>query len=249
MKKCPRCQRKVSDHDKYCPHCGYNLNKPMFNYKTIWIMFLFSFVIIPLLYTFILTGGDISRITNNNTSDKIVLEEVAETDYKAVAYQFNSLDEFKYKVSDADTYIKKIEDYEQELKNKVNLEYTSSYNIIIYNNYDVSFELNYLFDLDNNVTLSLNKTFTRSGTDDETYIFTQSGISELSDIKINEYAKQYLEDEVIDTMYNHLLDRENDFNEKKDNIGHLGYGEYENKGSLVVYPDSDLFKVVLKCKG
>jgi predicted nucleic acid-binding Zn ribbon protein len=249
--KCPRCHKEVSESNKFCPHCGYSLKKQTFNNKTLYMMFIFSFIIVPLLYTIILSGDsyNYNTLTTTDSSNKIVLNDIINMEATATSYHFTSLDEFKYQVSQSDAYVSKVKAYETTLKNKYDLSFTKTYDIYIYNNNDVEFNIVYSYDLDNNTTFCINEIFTRSGSEEETYTFTQNQITNLQDIKLKEYTDVYLKDVNVDSLYTDLLARETEFNKKIDNIGHMGFGEYEDNASLVVYPDNSLFKVVLKYKG
>ena len=246
MKKCPRCKRDVADNHQYCPHCGYNL-KQKNHMKWMRIIALISFFLIPFLYYFLLGGIDITG-TGFNASDKLVLQEVTDRSATTIVYDFKSLEDFEKNVENVSTYIQDIKNYETTLKDD---DISQSYYIAILDNYDISFGLDYSYITDNSLQVDIHKEYTRSQSVDYLeYSFTQKNISSLEDIVIDyDYIKNYISDTAtVEKLYNQLIDRVDEFNLKRDSIGHFGFGQYSDNMSLVVYPDGDAFKVTLKYK-
>lgn len=233
MKKCPRCKKQVDSHYQYCPHCGMNLSqRPRKNMLYILVLLL------PLVYYFII-AGDYLLPTQN---EKITLDEVSDTKATAILYQYESLEEYEQKINNTEKDIQIIKDYEKTI-NPNNKEYLIS----ILNNNDINFKLLYSFDK-NDYHVDIHKQYTKSGSLDYfEYAYTKEGISSLEDIQLDkELLNEYGEIAEFESLYQQLLLRKDDFNKKKDSIGHYGYGQYSDHASIVIYPNNDSFKVVFK---
>lgn len=247
MNKCPRCKKEVNKNDKFCPHCGYDLKQRGVRFKWINVILLLSFFVIPALYVFVL--GDIDYLYNNQSNDVVVLKDVQETNTLAVAYHFNDLESFNKKIKQGQSFSDEIHLYENELKEKMGMDFTSSYIIQVYNNYEIAFELNYTFKINNKTNILVNKIYTRSKSiDQEEYILEQKGLKDIKDIEFDEIIQKLITDKNVLNIKDDLLKREDEFNKKKKYIGHFGFGEYQDKVSLVVYKDGKQFKSVLKYK-
>ena len=256
MNKCPKCNKEVNHNAKYCPHCGAKLiqdakrentheNERELPIRGINLLIILAFFVIPLLFSELYSDN-----TTSSSNSVLTLSEVTDSSYTGVVYTYNDLDTFAAQVTPTDEYVEIINDYKNEMIELLNLEVTSMiYNIEIYNNYEVSFDIDYIFTIDDDYTLTINRYFTRSDEEGTTsYTITQRGIESLSDIVINEIIYTFVEDSEIETVYNDLLDRSDEFETAKESLGHYGFGEYGDKASIVVYPDDEGYKVKLKYK-
>lgn len=252
MKKCPNCHKKVSPNDQYCPHCGQNLKSSMQLVKWARIMFLLSFFIVPIFYYFLLDDNFMSQPSWLDKG-QYELKEIKKDTIQNIIYQFDSIEEFDKKVKDVSSYITKIHTYEDQLQERLGSDLKKSYDITLFDNQDISFVLKYQMKIDNYSTFTVCKQFTRSeSVEREEYYYTQKNIKTLSDIQLdNKIMRSTINDDTrINQLYKQLMDREEEFNKKKDLIGHLGFGEYfkddKLRVSLVIYPNNDHFKVSLK---
>ena len=115
MRKCPRCQQDVKDTDKYCPHCGLDLQrqyrpiqrKPknrmiglMFN-----LILCMSLFIIPLLYTHFLGQMNQELIYNRNEGS---LPGIRDTQPTSVLYTFDTLSDYQNQFDNVLCFLKQI---------------------------------------------------------------------------------------------------------------------------------------------
>lgn len=244
MKQCPKCKHEVSEKDKYCPHCGAKLKRKPDYYMLAIIIFTILMIIIPIYLSFTTESRELLPYMLSSTKE---LKDVRTVEQVSSVKTYYDLDSFQKQFSNVSEYVNTITNFEKELKDKYSLSTQSkTYMITVYNNYNVYFKIDYSFKLDNHNTLNIEKTFTRTSNGSEDYNFIQTSINQLSDIKIYSLYNQMNNNTKAQTLYTNLLKREKEFENKKENIGHYGFGEYDENISLVVYPDGDAFKAMLK---
>ena len=246
MKKCPRCQHDVQNHDKFCPYCGLDLSAslpkkkkntgPKSNIKN--ILFLVFILAIPYLYDAFVAGEGIA----SNLLNQLETSELGEyTNKEAVLItgQFDNLADFNAKYTNVSMYVNDIVAYENELALDNNV-YNKEYIILVLDNNEVVFHLEYTTRIDEIHELKIIRDFNREHTyNKQEVIFKKENQSTFEDLLLNdnevEMLKNYTDkDTVLEPVVNEFSSRKDEFELKKDGLGHFGIGTYHDEGSFVV---------------
>ena len=244
MKKCPRCDHDLNDNDKFCPHCGLDLdgryqpikkkNKAM-TYLLAVIIF-FSLFTIPLLYSRLLENY-IDDVTISS-DEKVDLPKVQNATATSVIASFDTLADFQNQFSNVDDIIVSIHAYEKTLPSTYT--FNKSYKIQVLDNYDIRYTLSYTTNIQEHLSLSIKKECNRSQTyDNETYTLNKDNITSFDGLLLNDDEKNIVESLVgqqkdIDDVLNKFAKRKDEFETKKEKLGHYGIGNYNDDASFVV---------------
>lgn len=149
MKKCPRCGYEVKDDEKYCPHCGLDLQvryrpiKPKNKSMTylLYVIILFSFITIPLLYGRILS--DIGSSMNEIGDEKTKLPAIVDEEPTKILANYDTLADFKNQFSNVDGIVQSIADYEKTLFAIHDYTFDKDYKIQVLDNYNIYYDFTY----------------------------------------------------------------------------------------------------------
>ena len=251
MKKCPRCEHDVKDSDKFCPHCGLDLSgryrpiKKQSKAKSILIYALiFAFCMgLPFIFqrftSFMIGNGPIEE------GKAVQLEEVIDASPTAILGQFTSLDDFQKQFSNVGDVVGEIQDFEHHLMMNGKYPIEKDYKIVVFDNFDVKYMLDYVVNLSDSLSLKVEKHFDRIGKEnDEKYIFQKTPVKSFDQLFFDademELVHDYTGKKEMKVM-NDFHKRKNEFEEKKKTLGHYGMGEYDGRNSFVVYREDSVY--------
>ena len=160
MKQCPYCKKNIPNSAKVCPHCGNRLEKgyqPMKRTNafpnTMYIILALFLIFSPMISTFLFGSFLEETATSENTistpENTITLGPLGEVDIKKeqIKYYFGTLSDFEKLVTNSDTYVKKIEKLESDLKNITDkygeIKIDKDYNFYVTDQNNVYSELEY----------------------------------------------------------------------------------------------------------
>lgn len=247
MMKCPRCGHDVDKHEKYCPHCGLDLRgknmpvspkKRMKNYL-IYLVIFFSMFSIPLFYSRILEniGNDIVEIKN----DAMELPPVTQKEATSVIAYYDTLADFNKQFTNVSRSVSAIESFGETLSQKTGYTFDKNYMIIVYDNYNVSYSLKYSTKINEQLTLRIERFYDSAHTvQHEEVIIRKTGVTEFNDLFLNEEElspfMNYVGDQkIVHQLMNDFKDRQDEFEQKKETLGHYGMGNYDGDSSFVVH--------------
>lgn len=253
MRKCPRCGHELHNDEKYCPHCGLDLqgryiaakkkNKPL-NFILYILVFCF-FAFIPLLYTLILGGLDIAKSPISN--QVVALPDMEEKDARMVLASYDTLADFKNSFTNVDNIVEKISNYEKELTQDGKYIFDKTYSIQVLDNYNIYFSLRYEVKINNELIGVIERKFDRAHQyNNEVFYFKKTQVKDFEGLFFDEnemnivYSFTGSQNE-SQTLMDNFKHREEEFNSKKKTLGHYGIGEYDGNNSFVVYRQDDTF--------
>lgn len=253
MKKCPRCQHDVQNHDKFCPYCGLDLSaslpkkrkkkSPKSNKMN--ILFLVFVLAIPYLYNAIASNDSgVSNLLNQLESSE--LGEYTNKDAYMVVGQFDNLSDFNAKYTNVSQYVNGIVAYENQLQTDNNI-YNKEYIILVLDNNEVVFHLEYTTRIDEVHELTIIREFNREHTyNKQEVIFKKENQTSFDELLLNEneisLIKNYTnKDTVLEPAVNEFSLRKDEFELKKDGLGHFGIGTYHDEASFVVKKYGDVY--------
>mgnify|MGYP003377528814 CR=1 FL=1 len=214
MKKCPRCGYEVKDDEKYCPHCGLDLQvryrpiKPKNKSMTylLYVIIFFSFITIPLLYGRILS--DIGSSMNEIGDEKTKLPAIVDEEPTKILANYDTLADFKNQVLD---------------------------------NYNIYYDFTYTTKINEHVTLSIERYYDRAHQyNEEKIVFKKDNAQSFDELFLTDEQKALFETySGPQTVTNQLMDdfakRQDEFESKKKTLGHYGIGNYKGESSFVVH--------------
>lgn len=244
MKKCPRCNHELNDDDKFCPHCGLDLEgryKPIKQRNKsmtylLYVIIFFSFFTIPILYTRLLTNF-VNNVTETS-SEKIDLPKIENSDATSVLATFDTVADFQNQFSNIDDIIVSIHSYEKSLPSEY--QFDKSYKIQVLDNYDIRYSFKYTTKINDDFSLVISKECNRSQSyDNETYTLEKENMTEFKSLLFNDDEMKVIENLVgeqssIQDVMNQFSKRETEFESKKKKLGHYGIGNYNDDASFVV---------------
>lgn len=246
MKKCPRCGYEVKDDEKYCPHCGLDLqgryrpikqkNKSMT--YLLYVIIFFSFILIPLAYSRLLTG--LSSDINTLTEKRVELEDIKDVSARSILGTYDTLADFRQQFTNVDSMVTSIEDYETTLQAK-GYTFDKTYQIVVFDNNNVAFALTYTTKINDQLQLTVERRYDRNHTyDREKVILKKTGVNDFKDLLLNEEENAIVktftgEQKVTDQLMNDFSARQDEFEQKKEKLGHYGIGNYDGRSSFVAY--------------
>lgn len=247
MKKCPRCGHEIKKDAMFCSHCGLDLRgryRPIHKKKGSPLLFLYIMIIvfsfaIPLLYDRLL--GQISQNITQDPSTKITLEAVQDKEASLILGSFDSLEAFQKQFVNVDDMVKAIRHYEDELTKEGQYTFDKTYEIYVLDNNDVSFHLVYQTQIDENVTMTIDRLFDRSHSENQETITIQK-VNALSfeDLFLSNETMEKIhaftgEQKDIVQLMHQFESRKDEFEKKKETLGHYGIGNYQGQSSFVVH--------------
>ncbi|MEG0275906.1 MAG: zinc ribbon domain-containing protein [Coprobacillus sp.] len=249
MKKCPRCDHELKDEEKYCPHCGLDLNQ---NYRPIkkqknkpmtyllYVIVFFSFITIPLLYSRLLDGIG-GGMTQPTETEKIELKEVQKTAPSSIAASYSTLADYDKQFTNVSSAINGIQEYEKQLSLKGDYQYDKIYQIRVLDNYDVYYSMRYTAKINDDLSIVIEKEFNRGHTfNDEKITFRKNNVSDFDGLIFTseqmDIVKPYTKDvSIVEKLMNDFTTRQDEFEKKKEKLGHYGLGNYNGRSSFVAY--------------
>ncbi|MCD7894688.1 MAG: zinc ribbon domain-containing protein [Erysipelotrichaceae bacterium] len=252
MKKCPRCGNEINEGEKYCPHCGLDLDsgyKPPKKHDKLrlygpWILIFIGLFGMMFYQAFTATSSIIS-----STDEMSSLQEISDSSATYILASYDTLADFQNAYSEANSYVKDILTYEETLGDYT---FNKSYSIIVYDNYNIAFELNYSVTINDNLTLKINRNYDRAHTyNDETITLKKTGLLSFAELLLTEdelaIIQNYHNDtSMIETLMSNIQTREDEFESKKETLGHYGMGEYEDGSSYVIHRQDTSYYIVVK---
>ena len=246
MKKCPRCGYDVKDDEKYCPHCGLDLqeryrpiqrkNKSMT--YLLYVIIFFSFIILPLAYSRLLTG--LGNDLNTLTEEKVELKDIKDVSPTSIVGAYDTLADFRQQFTNVDSMISSIQDYETTLQAK-GYTFDKAYQIVVFDNNNVAYTLTYTTKINDQLQLTVERQYDRSQTyDREKVILKKVNVNDFKDLLLNEEENAIVktftgEQKVTDQLMNDFSLRQDEFEQKKEKLGHYGIGNYDGRSSFVAY--------------
>ena len=249
MKKCPRCQYEIKDEDKYCPHCGLDLQnhyRPIRQKKhskpisyLLYGSVLISIMTIPLLYSYFLSGLSQNMQNPIANQDNTALPELQKGDAMYLIQSFDTLTDYNQKYSNVSTYVDHIQDYEQTLFSKCDYTFDKAYLIQVLDNYNVLYKLTYTTQINDQYKIEIIREFDRSHTYNREIIsLKKCDVQTFEELVFQdneiEIMNQFVEDSSIQKVIHDFSLREDEFEKQKEKLGHYGMGTYEKKASFVV---------------
>jgi len=252
MKKCPRCGKEINGGEKYCPHCGLDLDsgyKPEHKHSKLrlygpWILIFIGLFGMMFYQAFNVTSSIIS-----STSEMSSLQDVSDDSATYILASYDTLADFQNAYNEASSYVSDIMSYEETLSDYT---FDKSYSIIVYDNYNIAFELNYSVTINDNLTLKINRSYDRAHTyNDETITLKKTGLSSFEELLLTEdeltIIQNYHSDTTtVETMMSQIQTREEEFESKKETLGHYGMGEYDDSSSYVIHRQDTSYYIVVK---
>ena len=282
MKQCPYCKKNIPNSAKVCPHCGNRLEKgyqPMKRTNafpnTMYIILALFLIFSPMISTFLFGSflEEIATSENNisTTENTITLGPLGEVDIKKeqIKYYFGTLSDFEKLVTNSDTYVKKIEKLESDLKNITDkygeIKIDKDYNFYVTDQNNVYSELEYQLTADTyEITIDFN--YDLSGETNNVIISQNTtDLKDFEALKIKEDSYPLFKEIITlangDQEYNSFNSAgdkfnalEKDFNERGNSLGNYGIGvnasSNDSKTSMRVIAASEgyRFKITYKAK-
>lgn len=275
MKQCPYCKKNIPNSAKVCPHCGNRLEKgyqPMKRTNafpnTMYIILALFLIFSPMISTFLFGSFLEETATSENT---ITLGPLGEVDIKKeqIKYYFGTLSDFEKLVTNSDTYVKKIEKLESDLKNITDkygeIKIDKDYNFYVTDQNNVYSELEYQLTADTyEITIDFN--YDLSGETNNVIISQNTtDLKDFEALKIKEDSYPLFKEIITlvngDQEYNSFNSAgdkfnalEKDFNERGNSLGNYGIGvnasSNDSKTSMRVIAASEgyRFKITYKAK-
>lgn len=252
MKKCPRCGYNLKKDEKYCPHCGLDLRgkyipinrKNRISNYLVYIIIIFSMIIVPLIYSQMFST--ITSQVTQNTTQLTDLPAMTNRDAYSILATYDTLADFQKQFGNVDNIVQAIENYSDSLS-QTGYVFDKEYRIVVYDNYNVSFSLKYTTQINDQITLEIDRNYDRAHTSNtEKIIVQKNGAYTFDELFLTEDEMTTVESFTGEqTVLNRLIDqfkeRESEFEQKKETLGHYGIGEYEDQSSFVVYRENDVY--------
>ena len=282
MKQCPYCKKNIPNSAKVCPHCGNRLEKGYQPMKrttafpnTMYIILALFLIFSPMISTFLFGSFLEETATSENTistpENTITLGPLGEVDIKKeqIKYYFGTLSDFEKLVTKSDTYVKKIEKLESDLKNITDkygeIKIDKDYNFYVTDQNNVYSELEYQLTADTyEITIDFN--YDLSGETNNVIISQNTtDLKDFEALKIKEDSYPLFKEIITlvngDQEYNSFNSAgdkfnalEKDFNERGNSLGNYGIGvnasSNDSKTSMRVIAASEgyRFKIMYKAK-
>ncbi|MCD7808764.1 MAG: zinc-ribbon domain-containing protein [Erysipelotrichaceae bacterium] len=252
MKKCPRCGKEINEGEKYCPHCGLDLDsgyRPEKKHSKLrlygpWILIFIGIFGMMFYQSFMLSSS-----LTSTTSETSTLEEISDDNATYIIASYDTLADFQNAYSNASDYVNDIVAYEETLSDYI---FNKSYSITVYDNYNIAFELTYSVSINDNLTLKINRSYDRAHSyNDETITLKKTGLSSFAELLLTDdelaIIQNYHSDtSVIETLMSNITAREDEFESKKETLGHYGMGEYEDGSSYVIHRQDTGYYITVK---
>lgn len=259
MKKCPRCGHEMNDDEKFCPHCGLDLEgryKPIRQKNKsmtylIYVIIFFSFITISTFYGRILQN--IGQGTNQPlTGKQHELADYQDVQATSIVAGFDTLADFNKAYSNVDGIVQSITKYEKDVLEKDGQVFDKNYEIVVLNNNNISFRLTYTTKLNDQVNFTIVREYDRAHTiNHEVMTFRKTGVRTFEDLFFHEDELKTVysytnNQEAVDKVIQEFSNRKDEFEEKKKKLGHYGLGSYDDNASFVVYRRGENFDSEIK---
>ena len=280
MKQCPYCKKNIPDSAKVCPHCGNRLEKgyrPMKRTNTfpnsLYIILALFLIFSPMISTFLFGSLLGEAVTTENTvntpKSAITLGPIGEADIKKeqVKYYFGTLSDFEELVTNSDTFVKKIEKLESDLKDITDkygeIKIDKDYNFYVTDQNNVYSELMYQLTADD-YELTIDFDYDLSGKTNSVIINqSTTNLKDFEALKIKEDSYPLFKEIIalvsskqdyqsFDNAGKKFNALEKDFNERSNSLGNYGIGvnasSNDSKTSMRVIAASEgyRFKITYK---
>lgn len=258
MKKCPRCEHDVKDDDKICPHCGLDLQgryRPIKKKKgpmtsLIYLVIFFACMSIPMLYSYLLNsiGNDIQQLDKK----EVKLEDIIDQEPTAVLAAYTTLADFKNQFTNVDSIVTSIQNYEETLSQKANHVFNKEYSIAVLDNLNIYYTYTYTTDINENLKMTIKRSYDRAHKyNQETITFKKTNVADFEGLFLTDEEKEIVkiytgEQTVTDQLMNNFLKRKDEFELKKETLGHYGIGNYDGASSFVAHRKGDIYYSELK---
>lgn len=261
MKQCPRCGYKITDEDKYCPHCGLDLQrqyKPLKKKTTkatnylLYALILFSFISVPLLYSQFLNNFSQNIPLTQQIQNSTLLPDIIEAEPTALFQSFDTLADYKKEYSNVSSFVTNIENFEKTLSQKGEYTFEKEYSIQVLNNYNVLYRLVYTTMISDQYEIKIIKEYDRAHSyNREITSLRKIKAETFEDLLLNDKEKEMINHFINDrTTIDQLIQtyslRKDEFNAKKEKLGHYGLGTYQDNASFVVYRYGETYQSELK---
>lgn len=244
MRKCPRCGHNIQNNEKFCPHCGLDLQvkyRPIQQKKLRPIMMIIIFLTCMSLP--MLLGELVANFSQglNITKDKQIELKEVEGDASTVVGNYTTLNDFKKQFSNVDEVIQNIHLYEENLNQKYGHIFDKEYSITVFDNYDVLYQLKYTTQIEDNFQFVVETNVSRSQIiNDEKMTFQKSHVNNFEDLLFNEQEQDYVQtytdhQNITEQLMNDFSQRKAEFERKKEKLGHYGIGNYNGPSSFVAH--------------
>lgn len=248
MKRCPKCNKEISEHARQCPYCGHYLSG---KYQPIkksgdrkigagYITLALILIVLPMIVSYFIS----SPAANNKYQPKEMVTlgavEKINKEEEKVRYVFESLDDFSKLIDCGNKYVEKIEKLEgsidQTVKKYAKPNIDKTYQIIVTKSNNIFFYLTYDIDVDDNQTMTIDSEYDRTGRINETKInYSVDHFKDFQTMKIHQESyPMYKEiitlingDKELKTFQeagNDFNQLENAFNKRNGKIGNYGLG-------------------------
>lgn len=247
MKKCPRCGHELKDNENFCSHCGLDLRQGYQNKKPnnkamtylLYVIIFFSFITIPLLYSRVLSHM-VSR-DNIQQETKVELPDLVDSEATALIASYDSLVDFQKQFTNVEDIVENIENYEKTLSEKGEGTWEKEYQIQIADNYNVYYDLTYRLAINDNLSVEIQRSYDRAHTyNDETVVFVKKDAKTFDELFLTEEQQQIVQtytgkQSTTTKLMNDFKERKDEFEQKKETLGHYGMGNYDGQSSFVVH--------------
>lgn len=248
MKKCPRCGHELKNNENFCSHCGLDLRRQYRHHQSnnnkamtylLYVIVFFSFITIPLLYSRVLgeMAGTHDTIQQN---EQVSLPEI-NGEATGIIASYDTLADFQNQFSNVDGIVTNIKNFEDSLAEKKQGTWSKAYQIQIADNYNIYYELTYQLEMPDHTIIKIHRSFDRAHSyNDEKIMFVKNDITTFNDLFLTEDQENLLltftgKQETTSRLMNNFKKRQDEFEKKKETIGHYGLGNYDGQSSFVVY--------------
>ena len=254
MNKCPRCKKEVRDNEKYCHHCGYDMtqDKKRNQSKKMMLFFLVPFLVLSMPALMMKYFDKVAMELSQMGGNEVLLQDVEGYAPTYVIKTYTSLDDFDKQYSNVDSVVEGIRKFEESLTKEGVYDVQAKYKIELLDNHIINYNLYYDIVLNDRLTLCVTKRFDRLNLfNDEEYSFKTLSTLDFNELLLDEEEIDMISSftkgkEVISRVVKDFSLRQDEFEYKKDHLGHYGIGSYEGSYSFVVNKQKDAYYSQLK---
>ena len=269
MKKCPKCNRDIPDDAKICPYCGSAQKgyQPMkrTNKKGNYLYVVLALILIfsPTIINFFFLGA-IDSSSAGEPDEAITVGDLQDIDQntETVTYQFTSLTSFNKKVKHSDKYVANIKSAQKQLKKIAkdnDLSLSSDYLFEVTDQNNIYSYLSYTLENKDNQKISVDVQYDLSKQVNEIKVIdNQTNLESFKDMIVKDDSYLVVKDiinifndketyDAYDSCVKSFNNLEDEFDERKDNLGNYGLGVSKTKkdstGNLRVLANKDKYRL------